>query len=227
MDKNDVAKVQISGLNSSQRYLFKNNQGKVVEMDLDDGRKATNDQKAKAHALIGEIDTWSGNYIYKATEAQLKYEFMSRNNMIEYFSMATCSVELARKWITFLLDFCFENQVPFTSATFDAIHEQYSWDMDCLKYRQCMICGKHADIAHVYAVGMGRNRNKINHIGNYVMALCRQHHNEQHNVGIETFMRRNQLKGVKVTKEIAKMLKLGNWHAEKGDPLLMVRPLDI
>lgn len=222
-----MLKIQLSDLNSSQRYLLKNNQNNVVEIGFDDGRSATRDQKAKAHALIGEIDTWCGNYMHDVTEAQLKYEFMGRNHMIEPFSMASCSVQLARKWITFLLDFCFENKVPFTSATFDAIHEQYSWDMDCLKYRQCMICGQHADIAHVYAVGMGRDRSKINHIGNYVMALCRQHHQEQHRVGIETFMRRNQLKGVKVTPEIAKMLKLGNWKGEKGDPLLMVRPLNI
>ncbi|SUM32084.1 phi PV83 orf 19-like protein [Staphylococcus gallinarum] len=44
-----------------------------------------------------------------------------------------------------------------------------------------------ADLAHYQAVGRGRNRNKIDHINNKVLALCRKHHTEQHQIGINTF----------------------------------------
>lgn len=84
-----------------------------------------------------------------------------------------------------------------------------------------MICGAHADIAHVHAVGIGRNRRTISHLGNYVMALCRKHHQEQHSKGIVSFMQDNQLKGVKVTPEIAKMLKLGDWRQEQGEDVVV------
>ncbi|WP_240034409.1 putative HNHc nuclease, partial [Staphylococcus aureus] len=38
----------------------------------------------------------------------------------------------------------------------------------------------HADLAHYEAVGRGMNRNKMNHYDKHVLALCREHHNEQH-----------------------------------------------
>ena len=48
--------------------------------------------------------------------------------------------------------------------------------------RKCVICGKHAELAHYQAVGRGRNRRKIEHIVNKVLALCSNHHREQHTI---------------------------------------------
>ena len=47
----------------------------------------------------------------------------------------------------------------------------------------------HAELAHYHAVGRGRNRRKINHTGNKVLALCSSHHREQHNIGMDSLMR--------------------------------------
>lgn len=207
--------VNLSDLDSSARRLIENNSGQLIELNFDDGRHISADQRKKAFALLHEIDRWCGNYIMDVTERQMKYMFMQQRGLYEEFSLSDCSLEMARRFIEFLLGFCFAYEVPIASKVIDSIREQYGWDMYCLKYHCCMICGAHADIAHVHAVGIGRNRNHINNVGNYVMALCRKHHQEQHRVGIKTFMIDNQLKGVKVTPEIQRMLKIGNWRQKQ------------
>lgn len=192
-----------------------------VDFDVEDGRTISPDQRKKIYAMIGEIDVHMGNYLPELTKIQLKYQFSVENEYYHEFSFSDCSISLANKFIEFLIDYCLRENVPFLTMPLDMIQEQYNWDMKCLEYRKCIICGKHADIAHVYAVGIGRNRNKISHIGNYVMALCREHHTEQHGIGIKTFMDKYQVKGLKITPEIAEMLKIGKYQVNAGDPLVV------
>ncbi|MGV3043505.1 putative HNHc nuclease, partial [Staphylococcus rostri] len=65
------------------------------------------------------------------------------------------------------------------------------------------------DLAHLEAVGRGRDRTKINHYGNKVLALCRDHHSEQHVIGIKSFNEKYHLQDswVKVDDRLNKMLK--------------------
>lgn len=212
--------VDLSDVDPPSRRIILANVGQLVEVKLNDGRKITADQRRKAYALLHEINDFTGNLAPEVTKKQMKELFISERGLHETFSLSDCSMTMASRFIEFLIAFCFEYNVPFASRTVDAVREQYGWDIQCLKYHRCMICGKYADIAHVHAVGIGRNREHINHVGNRVMALCRNHHQEQHRVGIQTFMQRNQLVGVKVTPEIAEMLKLGNWQAVRGEPII-------
>ncbi|MDM6516287.1 putative HNHc nuclease, partial [Staphylococcus aureus] len=76
--------------------------------------------------------------------------------------------------------------------------------------RNCVICGKpHADLAHYEAVGRGMNRNKMNHYDKHVLALCREHHNEQHAIGVKSFDDKYHLHDswLKVDERLNKMLK--------------------
>ncbi|HIF7974698.1 TPA: putative HNHc nuclease [Staphylococcus aureus] len=78
--------------------------------------------------------------------------------------------------------------------------------------RNCVICGKpHADLAHYEAVGRGMNRNKMNHYDKHVLALCREHHNEQHAIGVKSFDDKYHLHDswIKVDERLNKMLKGG------------------
>ena len=67
----------------------------------------------------------------------------------------------------------------------------------------------HAELAHYHAVGRGRNRRKINHIGNQVLALCPNHHREQHNIGMDSFNEKYKLHEawVDVDERLNRMLK--------------------
>ena len=75
--------------------------------------------------------------------------------------------------------------------------------------RQCVICGKPgADLAHREAVGSGRNRNKVNHIGERVLALCRKHHSSQHQMGVDSFDKLHHLENswIKVDEKLNNMM---------------------
>ncbi|PKE55327.1 putative HNHc nuclease, partial [Macrococcoides caseolyticum] len=56
--------------------------------------------------------------------------------------------------------------------------------------------------------GAGRNRNEIDHYGNEVLALCRSHHSEQHQIGIDSFNEKYHLdEWIKVDERLNAMLK--------------------
>src|SRR5699024_11006127 len=81
--------------------------------------------------------------------------------------------------------------------------------MLCLKNRLCVLGGEHADIADYCDVSAGRNQKKINHVCNYIMTICREHHTEQQKMGIKSFFMKYHIKPIKVTEDIAKQLNLG------------------
>lgn len=169
-----------------------------VEVDIEDNRTITPEQRKKAFAMIGDIANWQGD-LPQAVEEMFKYFAMSTFSEIpEHFSLSNCSVTTARLYIQLLLEFCFKWDVPFATRTWDAISSDYATQMQCLKHRQCVICRKHAQFAHVETVGMGRNRHKIDHSQHHFMALCPIHHAEQHNIGIMTFIQRYHIKPIKL-----------------------------
>ncbi|MCS8620192.1 hypothetical protein EFO90_09040 [Lactiplantibacillus plantarum] len=202
----------------NQKYL---SAGDVVELGFEDGRTITAKQRDKCYALMGEINEWNGNDDLELTKHQLKDAFCHEKGIAVSFSLSNCSVTRANEFITFLIDFCIGWGIPFSSHLLDQVQGQYGWERICLKYKQCCICGKHADIAHVHAVGIGRNRDRISNVGNRVMPLCREHHQLQHRVGIKSFMKEFQVKGIEVTPEIQRELKIGNWHVSEEEDIIM------
>lgn len=189
--------------------------GGAVEFIVHDPRKITVEQRRKCYAMLRDIDAWTGNFNPELTKYDRKADFCGSLG-IEWFSLSNCEIETARLFIDYLIGFCLQNDIPFATRTMDAIQGDYALSYYGLKYRQCAICRQHADIAHIQSVGMGNNRRTMSHIGRYVMPLCRGHHMEQHRIGIETFMKKYQVKGVRVDQGIAEMLRLGDWHVS-GD----------
>ena len=76
-------------------------------------------------------------------------------------------------------------------------------------HRKCVICGKYGELAHYHAVGRGRNRRKIDHTDNRVLALCHEHHKMQHDMGMDSFNAKYHLTDswVQVNARLNKMLK--------------------
>ncbi|QYY86121.1 putative HNHc nuclease [Pediococcus pentosaceus] len=198
-------------LTEQEKHTLSKFEGGLMEIRIADPRKISNEQRAKIYAMLGDIDESVGNYLPELTKKQLKRQFCA-DTLNEWFSLSDCSLELAKEFIDYLIQFCLAENIPWGTRTMDLIQGDYLLCYFGLKYRQCCICRKHAQIAHVHAVGSGRNRNKISHVGNYVMPLCDYHHKEQHRIGIPYFMRKYQIKGVRVNQEIAEMLRLGDWR---------------
>ncbi|MFT8385117.1 MAG: putative HNHc nuclease [Lentilactobacillus hilgardii] len=101
--------------------------------------------------------------------------------------------------LTFVLDFCFENDIPFKTKTWDLIPCDYHLAVQCLRHRLCIICGKpHSDIDHYTPVGR-RSRKLVDHRKLYFECLCREHHNERHKLGAKSFIEKYHIKPVRLS----------------------------
>lgn len=184
-----------------------------VRIELVDARPASNQQKAKAHILMKAIADFSGDTKEK-TEFWLK-EFFNKNfrESLEktYFSLATIDMTTAKEFITFLVDFCIEYEVPLAKPLYELCEDIDHYIYQCLKHKTCLICGKHSDLHHCEGstVGMGRDRTQIIHEGLEVMPLCREHHQECHILGQKTFNEKYHLdNGYILTEELCKFYGL-------------------
>jgi len=205
---NEITLETIDDISILKVDKFSNGKQPVVEIEVSDSRQISIDQRRKIYALIGEISIWSGYMVDRETPGIMKWNYLTETGRSE-FSLSDCSMTQANEYLSWLLDFCFENDVPFKTKTWDMLPNDYAMQRRCLEHRKCCICGKHADVAHVETVGMGRNRNHINHSDYYFMALCRTHHMEQHRIGIDTFLQKYHIKPVKLDDKDRKKLKIG------------------
>lgn len=179
----------------------------TVELKIADNRKISPEQRKKIFALINDLCSYTGD-VPEYWESIFKYQVRETFG-IDEFSLSDCSVTIGNYMILVILNFMFEEDIPFKTKTWDSLPSEFPKQMLCLKNKRCVLCGKPADIAHYHAVGAGRNRNKINHVGNYIMTLCRVHHGEQHQIGLRSFLLKYHIKPIKVTEDIAKQFKLG------------------
>src|SRR5699024_5575511 len=125
-------------------------------------------------------------------------------------SLSNCSVTVARELIEVILERTFIHNVPLNHKTSDLLKEDAKVIYLTVINRQCIICGKQkSDLAHKQAIGRVRNRNKMDHYGHEGLALCRNDHTEQHEIGINSFNRKYHVENswVKVTTEINNKLQ--------------------
>ena len=189
---------QYADMDKIKRYSV----GDVLHwLEITDGRKRSGEQVAKAHALIGDIAK-SWEVPKPAAEKQLKNMYYADpDQAVEPFSMADCSMSTATAWIEWLLNLCFDENIDFATKSWDILSSSYSFQMQCLKHRECVICRKHAQYCHVETVGMGNSRKMIDHSKHHLMSLCFIHHRMQHDEGIESFMAENHIKPITLTRE--------------------------
>ena len=191
----------------------------AVEVALNDGRTISPEQRRKAYALMGEIAAWSG---YTPDEVKLvqKHEFIDnhlKGLQKQLFSLSDCDVTTAKEFISYLIDFIFEFDVPTKVPLIDLCDDIKRMVYACAIHKKCVICGKKADLHHVGAtedhasshVGMGRDRTEICHIGMMCLPLCREHHMEAHQHGDQALMDKFHLTDISIDEKIAKIYKLG------------------
>lgn len=175
-----------------------------VELEIEDGRNISPEQRKKIFALMRDISEWNGDTA-DMIESLMK-SYTREIFAIEPYSLSDCSMTVANYMIYTILEFCFRNDIPFRTRTWDMIPSDYVRQWFCLRFRKCAICGRPADLAHFEAVGMGRNRNKIDESQFHYMSLCRIHHVEQHTIGLETFIQKYHIKPIKLTPEDLKRI---------------------
>lgn len=171
-----------------------------------DSRARTLEQIRKAWALMGEIAEYQGQgkddvYREQSTAFSLKHLEILQG---ELFHLSTATVSTARAFINLLIEIILEYGIPTKEPLYGLCDDIERYVYACLMNKKCAVCGKKTELHHVQAVGMGRNRHEIDHIGMLCLPLCREHHDEAHLIGNKAFEERYHLIPIQIDQKIAK-----------------------
>jgi len=161
---------------------------------LDDGRTITSEQRKKAYATMADIAIYSGNLPEEVKEI-LKYYYIGSTGE-KYFSLSDCSVSTAKDFISYLIDFCLEWNIPLSDTLLNRTDDIDKAVYSSLKHKRCVLCGLEGEIHHFDAIGMGRNRNSFDDSNLKKICLCRMHHTEAHAIGVKTFEEKYHVYGI-------------------------------
>lgn len=189
---------------------FVTQQWDEVEVMIPDGRRISPDQRRKAYALMGEIAAWAGMETEEVKLVQ-KHDFVQKHLEglhKELFSLSDCDMSTAREFITYLIDFVLEFDVPLKIPIMDVVDDVQKYVYSCLMHKKCAVCGKKTELHHVDRVGMGNNRNEIMHLGRLCLPLCREHHIEIDHRGDDRFCEYYHIEPVEIDDKIAKLYRL-------------------
>ncbi|WP_423363393.1 putative HNHc nuclease [Mycoplasma sp. P36-A1] len=208
---NDVVVLGLE-LSSLEQLMLSENEPLKVEMYITDRIRITDSQRKCIFAICKDIEYYTGH-----DKEIIRKQIMLHNHIQ---SLSICTKDQAIRLITDLIDFVIINNIPINLKTKeyeDFNFLPYQVLMMCLK-RQCVICGKpHAQIHHVDRVGIGRNRNKISHIGLQVLPLCSDHHIEVHMIGENEFKNKYHLTYTRVDNTLDKFIKSGKIQFYEND----------
>lgn len=182
-----------------------------VYIDPIDSRPLSDKQRRMCYALIHAITEWSGSSSEEIKEA-FKLEFWAEKVDTladKIFSLSNAPMSLVAEFQRFLVDFILSNDVPVKRPLLEYVDDVDHYTYMCLIYKKCVVCGKRSDLHHIDTIGIGNDRNEVQHLGREVMSLCRLHHTEIHSLGVKDFMTKYHINGgIKADKTILKIYGL-------------------
>ena len=195
-------------LGNKETLLLDNGMDLEVDVIVNDPYTITDKQRRKVFALVNDIEAHTGQPRDWLREMFQDYVTFL-NGYDKRISLSDCTRKQAGELIDVIIEWIFENDIPLKFKTSDLIKNDRTFLYMATINRKCVICGKHAELAHYQAVGRGRNRRKIEHFGNKVLTLCSNHHREQHTIGMDSFNSKYHLTDswVDVDEKLNRMLK--------------------
>lgn len=188
MDNDGTYSVVATGveLKTSHTELIDNGYTVNADVTVPDNKLLTNDQRKKIFALCRDIELYWGEPVEALRQRfQTELEIMNGYNRI---SLRNCTKRVASELIELIVAFMFHHQVPMRVETNELLQGEKAMLYWATVNRNCVICGSPgSDLAHYETVGRGMNRKTMNHHGKHVLALCRKHHNQQHDIGVKSF----------------------------------------
>lgn len=184
-----------------------------VRVIWQDSRSITAEQRRKAWALMTEIAAYQGEskedvYREQQTAFTLKHLELLQDGL---FHLSSATVSTARAYITMLVEIVIEYGIPTKEPLYGLCDDLERYTYACLMNKKCAVCGRKTELHHVTAVGMGRNRREIDHIGMLALPLCGGidgHHEEAHRIGNTAFLERYHLEPIAIDERIAKKYNL-------------------
>ena len=190
-------------------------QQQVVSLIASDENGVSSQQRKFAFALLHDI-WWSqvGGYWIETPETVKQhfyamYEYYNSLDFGEFsLSAAKGTKTDTNQFINMLLDYAAIHDISLSVKPLNELEPQEIARLEyrCLMEKMCVVCGKKpSDLHHLEGsrVGIGNNRDKINHIGRKAVQLCRIHHQMFHS-DEDKFMRQFHLNGIKINEEIAR-----------------------
>ncbi|MFI8613827.1 putative HNHc nuclease, partial [Staphylococcus capitis] len=210
IDNDGTYSVVATGVELEQSHidLLENGYSLIAEVEVPDNKKLSIDQRKKIFALCRDIELHWGEPVESLRKRfQAELEILNGYNEI---SLSNCSMRIASELIELIIAFMFHHQIPMRVETSKLLSGDKAMLYWATVNRNCVLCGKsNADLAHHYAIGRGANRKKMQHYDYEVLALCRFHHQEQHNIGVKSFDEKYILQDswIKVDDRLNAMLK--------------------
>ena len=180
-------------------YYFTDKRCRSAQIRLDDGRRITAEQRKKAYATMNDIASYTG-YLPEEQKEWLKYLHIIRTGS-DYFSLSDCSVDTAREFINTILDYALEEGIPLSDLGINRTDDIGKYLYFCIKHKKCAVCGKPGEIHHVDAIGMGRDRRKVDDSESRKICLCRTHHTIAHTKGMDRFEQMYHVYGI-IVKDV-------------------------
>ena len=184
-----------------------------------DSRPLSDKQRRACYALLREISDYTGMG-QEQTKELMKLKFLAeelQETADRIFSLSNAPMSLVCAFQRFLVRFILDWDIPCNFPLLNFVDDINDFVYSCLVNKKCCVCGARADLHHVDRVGMGRNRNEIIHEGMKALPLCREHHNEVHAIGQDSFKQKYHLNdGIEVDRTIAKIYKLKTRKDEKS-----------
>jgi len=196
----------------SHDYLIERREISECEIRLNDGRTISNQQRKFAHATLRDIADYTG-YRMSGTDdldeikAVMKYHYIAATGR-EWFSLSDCSITTANEFLTFLIEFCLEHDIPTCGSLAERSPDIARYIYACLVHKKCCITQKKAQLHHVDQVGLGRDRKDIIHLGMRVLPLHWEKHREAHDMGKKSFEEKYHVFGIKLNDELCKIWKV-------------------
>lgn len=185
-------------------------------VDFIDSRPLSDKQRRMCYALTKAIADFCGESL-EMTHLDRKFNFTVERAQDfpelteKLFSLSNASMSLIAEYQRYLINFIITNDIPTKRPLLEYVDDIDHYVYMCLIHKKCAVCGKKAELHHLEGsvVGMGNDRTQISHLGKEVMSLCREHHQEYHNIGHNSFLSKYHLnKGILADKTICKIYGL-------------------
>ena len=190
-----------------------------VLIQMVDGRPLSDKQRRACYALLRDIADYTGQGT-DSTKEYMKIKFLAEDlgeTAEQIFSLSNAPMSLVCAFQRFLVNFILDWDIPTRKPLLGLVDDIQDYVYACLVHKKCAICGGRADLHHVDRVGMGRNREEIIHEGMEAMPLCREHHEEAHRIGQDSFNEKYHLDGgVVIDKTICRIYGINAERRKHG-----------
>lgn len=162
---------------------YATNKGLFAVIKFWDSRRITEGQRKMIFATCKDIADHVGD-----PKELVRYDLISsfaEETGIEFFSLSDCSLEIAREFINYIMDYVIKNDIPLTGRGVERTDDIDSYLYSCIKYEKCCVCGK-SGITYT----LDKQKNK--------MCLCDTHYNDAKVKGLEEFQNVYKVYGIRV-----------------------------